>query len=139
MSESNLGKLKSTHGISSAFLQRAIFVAVLSFVFFMAMLVGFYIRQNIGYFLLSTAFLIVYILTMVSWIMLRKNSLKVYENGISYKKFTARFDEIAEVVQSDKSYEICKTDGEKVVLSDAIEGLEQVITQTKFKTAQNQP
>ena len=137
MSDSNLGKLKSTHGISPVFLQRAIIVAVLSFVFFMAMLVGFYIRQNIGYFLLSTAFLIVYILTMLGWIVLRKNSLKVYENGISYKKFTARFDEIAEVVQSGKSYEVRTKSGEKVVLSDAIERIEQIITQIKSHSSKN--
>ena len=136
MSELRLGKLESTHGISPVFSQRAMIVATAAFVCFAAMLFGFYIRQNIGYFFLSTVFLIVYILTMFGWIMLRKNSLKLYENGISYKKFTARWDEIDAVAAVDKkSYEICKKDGEKIVLSDAIEGIEQIIAQIKSRVS----
>ena len=134
MSESHLGKLKNTHEISPVFLQRAVIVAALSFVFFMVMLFGFYIRQNIGYFLLSTAFLIVYVLTMFGWLMLRKNSLKVYENGISYKKFAARWDEIKEISATDKkSYEIRKMNGETILLSDAIQGIEQIIAEIKTR------
>jgi hypothetical protein len=128
MSELPLGKLESTHEISPVFLQRAVIVAALSFVFFMAMLFGFYMRQNIGYFLLSTAFLMVYILTMFGWLMMRKNSLKVYENGIVYKKFTARWDEIESIGATDKkSFEITKINGEKVILSEAIQNIESVI------------
>src|SRR5437773_12397915 len=40
--------------------QRAVFIAVLSFLFFLAMMIVFYIRQSMLYFLLATAFLIVY-------------------------------------------------------------------------------
>jgi hypothetical protein len=128
MSEMQLGKLESTHEISPVFLQRAVIVAALSFVFFMAMLFGFYMRQNIGYFLLSTAFLMVYILTMFGWLMMRKNTLKVYENGIVYKKFTARWSEIKSIGATDKkSFEITKINGEKVVLSEAIQDIESVI------------
>lgn len=132
----NLGKLESEHGIAPAFLQRAVFVAVLSFVFFMAMLVGFYLRQNIGYFLLSTAFLIVYILTMLGWIALKKNVLKIHENGIEYKNFAARWDEIETISARDKKgIEIGKTGGEKAVLSENLEGLEAAIAKIKFKSA----
>jgi hypothetical protein len=128
MSELPLGKLETTHEVSPVFLQRAVIVAALSFVFFMAMLFGFYMRQNIGYFLLSTAFLMVYILTMFGWLMMRKNSLKVYENGIVYKKFTARWDEIESIGATDKkSFEITKINGEKVILSEAIQNIESVI------------
>jgi hypothetical protein len=45
-----LGKLKSVYGISPAYLQRAAIVAIVSFVFFLLMLVAFSLRQNIGYF-----------------------------------------------------------------------------------------
>lgn len=129
---SNLGKLESVHEISPVFLQRAIIVAVLSFIFFLAMLFAFYIRQNIGYFLLSTAFLIVYILTMFGWIMLRKNVLKIYEGGISYKKFTARWQEIEAISANDKkNYEIRKITGEKIILTDAIQGIEQIVALIK--------
>ena len=131
MPETNLGKLESVHGIAPAYLQRAVIVAVLSFVFFMAMLVAFSLRQNIGYFILSTAFLIVYLFTMFGWLMLRKNVLKIYENGLSYKKFTARWNEI-EAVEAEKNSakincEIRKTNGEKIVLNDSIQGIEQII------------
>lgn len=129
---SNLGKLESVHEISPVFLQRAIIVAVLAFIFFLAMLFAFYIRQNIGYFLLSTAFLIVYILTMFGWIMLRKNVLKIYEGGISYKKFTARWQEIEAISTNDKkNYEIRKVTGEKIILTDAIQGIEQIVSLIK--------
>ncbi|MET0753698.1 MAG: hypothetical protein ABWZ66_10015, partial [Pyrinomonadaceae bacterium] len=90
----NLGKLESVHGIAPAYMMRALVVASLSFVFFLVMLVGFYIRQNIGYFLLSTAFLVVYVLTMFGWLAQRRKVLRIYENGFSYKKFAASWDEI---------------------------------------------
>ncbi len=58
--------------ISPTQLQRAAFVAVLSFLFFLAMMFAYYIRQSALYFLLATAFLIVYIITMISIVRLRR-------------------------------------------------------------------
>jgi len=52
--------------------QRAAFVAVLSFLFFLAMMFAYYIRQSMLYFLLATAFLIVYLVTMISIVRLRR-------------------------------------------------------------------
>ncbi len=52
--------------------QRAAFIAVLSFLFFLGMMFTYYLRGSILYFLLATAFLIVYILTMISFVRLRK-------------------------------------------------------------------
>ncbi len=54
-------------------LQRAVFIAVLSFLFFLAMMFAYYIRQSALYFLLATAFLIIYLITMVSFVRLRKS------------------------------------------------------------------
>lgn len=59
--------------ISPAQLQRAAFVAVLSFLFFLAMMFAYYIRQSALYFLLATAFLVVYIVTMISFVRLRRS------------------------------------------------------------------
>lgn len=53
-------------------LQRAIFIAVLSFLFFLAMMFAYYIRGSALYFLLATAFLFVYIVTMISFVRLRR-------------------------------------------------------------------
>ncbi len=58
--------------VSPAHFQRAVFIAVLSFMFFLAMMFAFYIRQSMLYFLLATAFLILYIVTMVSILRLRR-------------------------------------------------------------------
>lgn len=131
-----LGKLVSIHGIAPAFLQRAVIVAVLSFVFFLAMLLAFYASQKLGYFLLSTAFLIVYIVTMFSWVMMRKNVLKIYENGLNYKNFTARWDEIkplelkvtSRTLGNEKiECKITKKTGEQIVLSETIHDINDVI------------
>jgi hypothetical protein len=46
----SLGKLQAVYGTSPAYLQRAAMTAIISFVFFLAMLFVFSIRQNIGYF-----------------------------------------------------------------------------------------
>ena len=90
----NLGRLVSVHGTAPVYLQRAAIVAVLSFIFFLAMIVLFYIRQNIGYFILSTAFLVVYVLMMISWVLQKRSVVSIFENGLRYKKFSASWDEI---------------------------------------------
>lgn len=59
--------------ISPDQLQRAVFIAVLSFLFFLAMMFAYYVRQSALYFLLATAFLIVYIVTMISFVRLRRS------------------------------------------------------------------
>ncbi|MGC2236643.1 MAG: hypothetical protein WA584_10810 [Pyrinomonadaceae bacterium] len=132
----NLGKLESTHGIAPAYMMRAVVVASLSFVFFLLMLAGFYIRQNVGYFLLSTAFLVVYVLTMFGWLAQRRKVLKVYENGFSYKKFAASWDEIDSIdVKTVKraaggaelNCEVTKTGGDKVILSEVIHDCAKVV------------
>jgi hypothetical protein len=53
-------------------LQRAAFIAVLSFLFFLAMMFTYYVRQSLLYFLLATAFLVVYVITMISLFRLRR-------------------------------------------------------------------
>ena len=60
--------------MSSVQVQRAAFVAVLSFLFFLAMMFAYYIRESALYFLLATAFLIIYFVTMISFVRLRKKT-----------------------------------------------------------------
>jgi hypothetical protein len=132
----NLGKLLSVHGISPVFMQRAVIVSVLSFVFFLLMLGGFYVRQNIGYFILSTAFLIIYILTMFGWMRHRRSVFAIYEDGFTYKNQTFRWDEIetfagreeSRLVGGDKmNFEIGKKTGEKIVLTEAVADAAKII------------
>ena len=93
----DFGTLISVHGTSPVFLQRAAIVAILSFFFFLAMLLVFYVRQQMIYFVLSTAFLIVYIFTLIGWVMQKRTLVSVYENGIKHRKFAATWDEIKSV------------------------------------------
>lgn len=140
MSELQLGKLQSVYGIAPAFLQRAVIVSVLSFIFFLAMLLAFYIRQNILYFLLSTAFLLVYLFTMFGWLLLRKNIVKIYENGLTYKKISLDWDEIESVAKAERrGCEISKKNGEKISISETIQGLEQIVHRIEREIAIRKP
>lgn len=106
-------------------MQRATFVAVLSFLFFLAMMFGFYLRQNIGYFLLATAFLLIYLLTMFSWVYQRRSMVRIYKNGIRYRRIAVPWDEIASF--SDRPpYEIRTRMGGKIVLPAALASPQEV-------------
>ncbi len=96
-SDKPLGKLVAIYALAPEYVQRAIFIAVLAFLFFLATLIMFYIRQNILYFLLASAFLVVYLVTLFSWIMQRRSVVKIYAGGISFKNQTAVWSEISSV------------------------------------------
>lgn len=136
MVERELGKLESVRGISPAYLQRAAFVAVLSFLFFLAMMLAFSLRRNAGYFLLATAFLFVQLLTLFGWLTQRRVKFKIYEQGFVYKNQTCRWDEIESMDVRMESLlvgkhkikcEIKKLGGAKIVLTEAVEGIEQIV------------
>ena len=101
----NLGKLVAVYAISPAYQQRAIFIAVLSFVFFLAMMIGYYVRDYLGYFLLASAFLVIYLVMMFSWFWQRKNAVEVFEHGFRYKNVEAGWDQI-ETVSVDGTIEL---------------------------------
>ena len=84
----------SVHGISPAYLQRAVFIVVLSFLFFLVMMFVYYVRQSIVYFLLASAFLVLYIITMFSWVLMRRSVISVYENGLIYRGRTIMWGQI---------------------------------------------
>jgi hypothetical protein len=107
-------------------MQRAVFVAVLSLIFFLAMMFAFYLLQSFLYFLLASAFLVIYLVTMLGIYDQRRNVLNIYEQGVCYKKFSARWEDV-ESVDSPKpqTYEIRKTGGESVVLSSSLTGVDK--------------
>jgi ABC-type bacteriocin/lantibiotic exporter with double-glycine peptidase domain len=114
-SRKDLGPLVSAHGTSPVFLQRAAIIAVLSFFFFMATLMVFYVQQQILYFILSTAFLVIYIFTMIGWVMQKRNVVSIYENGIEYRKFVTRWDDIKSVTaEAESGITITRNNGESV-------------------------
>ena len=95
--QKDLGKLIAVHGIAPAYLQRAVFIIILSFLFFLAMMFAYYIRQNLLYFLLASAFLVLYLVTLFSFVMQRRSVIGVHENGISYKNRSVSWNEIESV------------------------------------------
>src|SRR5687767_7545675 len=112
-----LGPLVSAHGISPVFLQRAAIIAVLAFLFFLITLAFFYLQQQFMYFVLSSAFLVIYIFTMVSWVLQKKNVVSIYENGIARRKFVSTWDEIKSVTaEAGSGITIVKSDGESLTI-----------------------
>jgi ABC-type bacteriocin/lantibiotic exporter with double-glycine peptidase domain len=125
--QKDLGTLVSVHGTSPAFLQRAAIVAVLSFFFFIAMLVIFYLRQQMIYFVLSTAFLIVYVFTLIGWVMQKRNIVSIYEDGVSYRKFSARWDEMRSVrATRQEGISLTRNDGLSVTIPKTISNFAQI-------------
>jgi hypothetical protein len=95
----DLGRLIAVHPVAPLYIQRAVMVSLLSFLFFAAMMVAFYIRQSLGYFLLATGFLVIYLITMFSWFTQRRSAVKVYQKGIEFRSHKLAWNEIAAVEQ----------------------------------------
>ena len=128
----NLGKLVAVHGLSPAHIQRAVFITVLSFIFFLGTMVLYYMRQELLYFLLSSAFLVVYIITLFSWIAQRKTLLEIFEKGIAYRKSSVIWEEIGEI-RADGTI-VLKND-KQIAVSSAIHELDRAISFIKSKVA----
>ena len=127
-----LGKLEGVYGTSPVYLQRALIVIILSFIFFLAMLIAFSIRQQIGYFVLATAFLIVKLFTLFGWMMQRKREVRLYQKGLTIGKKTYLYSEIEtvhlkQIKETRQEGEIIKTNGEKIILPEAIYDLPGII------------
>ena len=132
----NLGSLVSSHGTSPATLQRAAIVTILSFFFFISMLLVFYARQQMVYFILSTAFLVVYIFTMIGWVMQKRNVVSVYENGITYKKFSSTWEELQSVkADPETGISLVKSVGESITIPQTVAGLQQILAVIKSRLA----
>lgn len=137
-----LGKLESVHGIAPVYLQRALIVIILSFIFFFLMLIAFSLRQQIGYFLLATAFLIVNLFTLFGFMSQRKKVVLLYENGFVLGKQTYPYSDIKEIQLKQKTKklggekvqgEITKTDGGKILLPEAIDNIHAIIEKINEK------
>ncbi len=128
MSNSDLGKLISVHGVSAALLQRSVIVILISLFFALAMFVGFLITRKFVLLLLAVAFFAINILTLFSLIARRKKDFRLYEQGFTFNKMSRRFDEIADLkVKNKSSGEILTTSGEKIALTEAIADVAEII------------
>ena len=129
--EKQLGKLVAVHVLAPEHIQRAVFIAVLSFVFFLAMMVMFYLRENLLYFLLASAFLVVYVITLLSWIVQRRSVVNVFQNGISFKKQTALWDKISGV---DDNGTVTLQSQNKILLPRSLNDLDGVVALIRART-----
>ena len=96
-SRDELGQLNAVYRPAPAFLQRAVFLTILSFVFFLGTMFIYYVRQGFVYFILASAFLVLYVISLISFFGQRKNLLKVYELGIEFKNNKALWTDIESV------------------------------------------
>jgi len=132
----NLGKLKSVHGNSPVFKQRAFIVAVVSFVFFTAMIAAYSVRRSFVFILMGTAFLVVELFTLFGWLDQKNAEFRLFENGFSYKKFVCTWDEIESINLKTESRLIggekieClvrKIDGQEITLTDVIDNVQYLV------------
>ena len=125
MDRSSFGKLIAVHGVSPAFQQRAAAVAGLSFLFFLGMMVVLYARGHFGYFLLATAFLVVFIFTMAGWWLQRRNVVELFDRGVAFKRFLAQWEDIATVEHEPGGpLNLTTTDRHSVSIPRTVQGLD---------------
>lgn len=120
----DLGKLIAVHPIAPALVQRAVFITALAFLFFLTMMFTFYLRQNILYFLLASAFLVVYLVMMFALLMQRRSTVEVFENGFRTKKQSVRWTDVVSI--SDEGF-VELSSGKNVVLASSVVRFNQLI------------
>jgi len=132
LNQKDLGRSIAVYGVSPRHLQRAVIVAVLSFLFFLAMMFGFYLRQNIGYFLLATAFLIVYLVMMFSLLTLRRSMVRIFEKGLEYRKNRLEWSEL-ESIDDSREIVLIARDGRRISLPSSISDMQVLARHITFK------
>lgn len=110
----------SIHGVQPALVQRAAIVAVLAFVFFLAMLVAFSYRQNLGYFVLASAFLVVEIFTLMGLFAQRRNVLQIFEKGLCYKKQCRGWGEIDSLMPDKPGLKLMLKEGGEIMVPNTL-------------------
>jgi len=100
------------------------------------MVVAYSVRQSFVFILMGTAFLVVELFTLFGWLAQKNTEFRLFENGFSYKKFVCLWNEIESVnVKKESSLAsgakinclVRKTDGQEIVLTDAIKDLERIV------------
>ena len=102
-------------------------MAALSFLFFLLCLVFYIAWQELPFFVLAIAFLIVQIITMIGWWMQKRNAVSIYANGLVYRKRSLFWNEIAEVeTLTDGGLKIDSKDGDGLLISASIQSLDRI-------------
>lgn len=128
----DLGRVVAVHPVTAAYQQRAVFIAFLSLVFFFGMMIAFYVRQSALYFLLATAFLIIYLVMIFSWFAQRKSVVRIHDRGFEFKKCLLAWDEIDSITDSGQITVIPKN-GKPVQLPATISEPEALARHIRFR------
>jgi hypothetical protein len=132
----DLGRLIAVHPVAPIYVQRAVMISLLSFLFFAVMLVAFYIRQSLVYFLLATAFLVVYLITMFGWFIQRKSVVRVFQNGIDYRSKRFTWGEIADITQNENVI-VTPCAGKPITLPATLAEPAALVRHVKFRLENN--
>ena len=132
--DKHLGKLVSVHAMAPAHLQRAVFIVILSFLFFLIMMIAYYVRQSLLYFLLSSAFLVIYVITLISWAMHRRSVVEVHENGLSYRGRSIEWSEINGV---DDNGTVSLNSGKPIILPKMLDESGRLIAFLRERSAEH--
>jgi hypothetical protein len=127
----DFGKLIAVFGLAPAHLQRAVFITVLSFLFFLGTMVVYYVRPHILYFFLSSGFLIVYLVTFLGVFLQRRTALKIFEHGFTYNKAAATWRDVLAVDEEG----ITTHRGERVAISKALEDRDRAMSLLRAKVS----
>lgn len=92
------------------------------------MMFAFYLLKNIIYFILSSAFLILYVIMMFAWLMQRRAAVELYEKGIVIKKRRLRWLDIKAV---DENGEMKLTTGDDLAISTSLYERDLLISHIK--------
>lgn len=134
----DLGRLVSVHGMSPAYKQQAVFIIVLSFLFFLSTMLAFYVFGRSLFFLLASGFLVVYLISLISFLTQRRHAVRTYVKGMEYRTFSSRWEDLGSVTWTKdgrsrtltiegKEGTICKIPAN----IDGVEGLAMIITERK--------
>ena len=133
-SKNGFGRLVAKHSTAPAFIQRAAIIALLAFVFFLAMLVAFLTRLQMGYLVLAAAFLVLNIFTLIGFLVQRQNAVSVFDNGFRYRKSSARWRDVVSIDDVDSGLSIVKSDGSVVKIPRSIDDLGRLNSHMRAKT-----
>ena len=95
--------------------------------FFLAMMLLVYVRGHFGYFLLSSAFLVVFVFTMIGWWLQRRNVVEAFDRGLIFKRSVLAWDEIADLeVTGEGGLKLTTTDNRTITVPRTLVALDRL-------------
>jgi hypothetical protein len=80
----------------------------------------------------------VYIITLVGWVMQKRNVVSIHEDGIAYRRFNSTWNEIRSVTADPGSgITIVKLNGESTVIGRSIAGVNELATMIRKHLVQD--